>query len=1249
MKELVKKGHHVTFVSPFKAKIPTENLTEVILTGFVEEWEGAPNIPSYMGPLVLEPPYHTTFWKRTYNFLIYVVEEIVNHAYVFPAEDRVLRKYIPDSPNIYDVIYNTSLVIFNSDSVVNQPIPTALNVIEIGGFHVRPPKELPYDLQKILDNAPDGVIYFSMGSVLKSKMLPLDQRRELLNTFSKLKQIVLWKFEEALPHLPPNVIIKSWFPQSDLLAHPNLKLFITHGGLLSIIESLYRGVPVVGIPVFGDQRMNIANAVIRGQGVMIPYGKLSEEKLLNAVNEVLYNPKYLENAKYSSAVLKDRLVNPIDEAEYWIEYVVRHKAGHSHYTVGHVLMEELAKRGHNVTFVSPYRPKEQIENLRDIVLTGIDENWRARKRNINGFYFRYAPAFLGNMIISYISVDIVETTLQHEEMQKLLWNGEDFDIVFVEQLRCEGLLAVANHFNAPFGLISAYGPSVWSNSFVGAPDIISYMGNVVTEPPYHTTFCKRIYNFLIYLIDQAVTHLYVYPSQNTIIHKHFPNLPHIYDIIYNISLIMYNSDSSYHQPLPIAPNAIEIGGFHVRPPKKLPDDLQEILDSASNGVIYFSMGSVLQSREIAPDTRRSILNVFSKLKETVLWKFEDDLPDLPPNVVIRKWFPQSDLLAHPYIKLFITHGGVLSTIESLYRSVPIVGVPVVVDQWMNMANAVLRGQGVVVPYSDLTEETFMNAIQEVLQNPKYSENVKYRSAVLKDRLVDPIDEVEYWIEYIVILWCNLAAVKILCVFPTAGYSHYSVGHVLMEELAKRGHDITFVSPFRPKEQTANLRDIVLTGFLEKWDEWMNQVNAFNLHYIPPILGSFIVASLSVEMVESTLEHEEMQKLLWSGEHFDIVFVEQVRADGLLAIGSHFGAPLGFISAFGPSVMSNNLVGVPDITSYMGNALIEPPYHVSFWKRTHSFLLYIVDQVLTHLYIYPTQNAIIHKHFPNLPHIYDIVYNASLIIYNSDSSYSIPFPIAPNAIEIGGYHVRPPKKLPADLQKIMDKATNGVIYFSMGSFLKTKEIPPEKRQKILNVLSKLKETVLWKFEADLPDLPPNVINRKWFPQSDLLAHPNVKLFITHGGILSTIEALYRGVPIVGIPVLGDQAMNMANAVLRGQGVVVPYSELTEETFMNAIQEVLQNPKYSENVKQNSAVLKDRMVDPVDEAEYWIEYVVRHKGAKHLRLASLDLTWYQHASLDVILFLIGVAVISFCVFYKIVRRLFGRKRSRKQKTN
>ena len=57
------------------------------------------------------------------------------------------------------------------------------------------------------------------------------QRKMFLNTFSKLKQKVLWKWEtEKMDDLPKNVKLSKWVPQQDVLGHPNIKAFITHGG-----------------------------------------------------------------------------------------------------------------------------------------------------------------------------------------------------------------------------------------------------------------------------------------------------------------------------------------------------------------------------------------------------------------------------------------------------------------------------------------------------------------------------------------------------------------------------------------------------------------------------------------------------------------------------------------------------------------------------------------------------------------------------------------------------------------------------------------------------------------------------------------------------------------------------------------------------------------------------------------------------------------------------------------------------------
>lgn len=102
----------------------------------------------------------------------------------------------------------------------------------------------------------------------------------------------MWKFEATeLPNKPSNVRIEKWLPQNDVLAHKNLKLFITHGGLLSTTEAVYHGIPLVGIPVFGDQKMNMDRSVSIGLGKALPLKELNGDKLFSIIKEVLDNPE----------------------------------------------------------------------------------------------------------------------------------------------------------------------------------------------------------------------------------------------------------------------------------------------------------------------------------------------------------------------------------------------------------------------------------------------------------------------------------------------------------------------------------------------------------------------------------------------------------------------------------------------------------------------------------------------------------------------------------------------------------------------------------------------------------------------------------------------------------------------------------------------------------------------------------------------------------------------------------------------
>lgn len=131
-----------------------------------------------------------------------------------------------------------------------------------------------------------------MGSNLKPSQMGKEKQQDLLNAFSKVKQNVIWKWDdESLKLDKSKYFIAKWLPQDDILAHPNVKLFITHGGLLSCTESIHHGKPIIGIPIFGDQQMNMDQAEKAGWGVAVKFTDLNEESITNALNEVLNNDK----------------------------------------------------------------------------------------------------------------------------------------------------------------------------------------------------------------------------------------------------------------------------------------------------------------------------------------------------------------------------------------------------------------------------------------------------------------------------------------------------------------------------------------------------------------------------------------------------------------------------------------------------------------------------------------------------------------------------------------------------------------------------------------------------------------------------------------------------------------------------------------------------------------------------------------------------------------------------------------------
>lgn len=482
---------------------------------------------------------------------------------------------------------------------------------------------------------------------------------------------------------------------------------------------------------------------------------------------------------------------------------------------------------------------------------------------------------------------------------------------------------------------------------------------------------------------------------------------------------------------------------------------------------------------------------------------------------------------------------------------------------------------------------------------------------------------------LLLLGCNTPptdGARILGILPSVGRSHYIIGAGLMKALLDAGHDVTIVSPYAMKDAPPDRhRDVLLPELAITHDvsgpdlfEYKNAPNLVVLYLVYNEFGPFSSKAL--------LEHPKMIGLMESGERFDAVIVESFASEVLYGLAEHFGGQLFVFAPFGASMWTSELVGTPYPYAYIPHTFLSYTNEMSFWQRFANALVGHVDKLYYRCVFLPQQETMFRRYFPNAKLTFQqTLESVRLVFVNQHFSISYPHPYAPNMIEIGGIQIQPPKKLPTDIQRYLDEASDGVIYFSMGSMLKGRNFPEEKRIAFVNVFRGLKEKIIWKYENDsLPDKPPNVLIKSWMPQSDILAHPKVKLFITHGGLLGTTEGLYHGVPMVGIPIYGDQELNLARAEHAGYGVKLAYETLNEETIAAAIQRVLTDASFTERAQLISKRYRDQPLGPAKTAVYWVEYVLRHGGAPQLQSPSVRLSFIEYNLLDVYAVMVAIAL-------------------------
>ncbi|XP_069450365.1 UDP-glucuronosyltransferase 2B4-like isoform X1 [Ovis canadensis] len=476
------------------------------------------------------------------------------------------------------------------------------------------------------------------------------------------------------------------------------------------------------------------------------------------------------------------------------------------------------------------------------------------------------------------------------------------------------------------------------------------------------------------------------------------------------------------------------------------------------------------------------------------------------------------------------------------------------------------------------------------------------------------------------------------------YSHWMNMKTILDELVTRSHEVTVLTPsvstFIDPQKTSSLKLVTfplslikeenenfLKLFIEKWKHAVR--DSFWNHLSTVESLSWGYSDILMTTCREVVSNKELMVKLHE-ERFDVIFADAVGPCGeLLAEILKIPFMYSLYSTPGSSVEKKS-GRLPFPPSYVPVMLSELSDHMTFMERVKNMIYALYFEFWFQAYNEKKWNQFYSEVLGRPTTLVETMGKAEMWLIRNYWDFSFPRPRLPNFEFVGGIHCKPAKSLPKEMEEfVQSSGEHGIVVFSLGSMVSN--MSEERANVIASALAQIPQKVLWRYDGKKPDtLGPNTQLYKWLPQNDLLGHPKTKAFVTHGGSNSVYEAIYHGIPMVGLPLFADQPHNIVHMKAKGAAVRLDLETMSTEDLLNALKEVINNPSYKQNVMRLSAIHHDRPVKPLDLAVFWIEFVMRHKGAKHLRPAIHNLTWLQYHSLDVIGFLLAcVATAAFVV--------------------
>ncbi|CAI5451229.1 unnamed protein product [Caenorhabditis angaria] len=463
---------------------------------------------------------------------------------------------------------------------------------------------------------------------------------------------------------------------------------------------------------------------------------------------------------------------------------------------------------------------------------------------------------------------------------------------------------------------------------------------------------------------------------------------------------------------------------------------------------------------------------------------------------------------------------------------------------------------------------------------------------------------------------DVISLKILIANPILGFSHVKFNAQVADVLADIGHDVTMLNIYHiPLPNLDKLVKNSNVKFIEyrptHFSGMKNEEHTLPDFWDSIYMNNKIVACLSLPMVVKEKWEPTYSELLkdkkffqsLKDQDFDAVITETfelggfyiahlINARSVIAIMSSVRYPY-----------TEQLFGQPPTLGYIPGDFSRMGKEATVWDRLNDiyndFFFTQLHQAYSNM-----QNKLFDRLIGyKLPYWKDLVNNSTVFITNSNPYLDFAAPKTANIIPVGGFNVQksPKQSLPNEYQDILGENT---VIISFGSVVRSYEMPENFKSGFVEMFKKFPNvTFIWKYERDDLEfrkrIGPNVYFKKWMPQSALLADKRVKLFITHGGLASTMEVAYSGKPALVVPLFSDQFHNAMMLSRHGGSIAYNKFDLSKsEKLISAVRELLENSKFAENSKLLAQVLHNQPTDPKQTLINHIEFAAKFPSLKSL---------------------------------------------------